>query len=470
MADGGTDTPGAAARELAVRLEALRTASGRSYGALARRAGIGAATLHRYCTGRTVPQEFAPVERIARLCGCGREEAAELYRLWVLADADRRTAGRSGGAAGRSGGAVGRSGGAVAGTGASPAQPPPQAQAREQAQVQADGPPPGSDSAPPPGRSGQQPPGAAEPVPVREPVEGAGGTGPVTAAPAGGARGSAGHPRRGGPGGTGPRRKAPRLRTALLVLSCAVGAALALAIGLRPSAGGAPAPGAPDRAAAGAGADPAGSAGPPPLAWSIDADLWESGCGHTYLLDRAPDGVPPPPVQADAGAWAKRLGAVDGGSTRVGVTVQGTGPATVVLEAVQVRVVERREPRRLRAYRMSSGCGGALTPRLFDVDLDRPRPLARPLPGNDSGSVLPAADLPYTVSRAEPETLLFEGRSVGCDCDWYLEVRWSSGGRSGSVRIDDGGRPFRTSAPAGGAAYAYDYALGSWRPAPASDS
>ncbi|WP_432250557.1 helix-turn-helix domain-containing protein [Streptomyces sanyensis] len=283
MADGGTDTPGAAARELAVRLEALRTASGRSYGALARRAGIGAATLHRYCTGRTVPQEFAPVERIARLCGCGREEAAELYRLWVLADADRRAAGRSGGAA--------------AGTGASAAQPPPQARER------ADGPPPGSGPAPPPGRSGQQAPGAGEPV--REPVGGAAGTGPVTAAPTGGARGPAGHPRRGGPGGTGRRRKALRLRTAVLVLSCAVGAALALAIGLRPSAGGAPGPGAPDRAAAGAGPDPAGSAGPPPLAWSVDADLWESGCGHTYLLDRAPDAVPPPPVQADAGAWAK---------------------------------------------------------------------------------------------------------------------------------------------------------------------
>ncbi|MFJ3929973.1 helix-turn-helix domain-containing protein [Streptomyces sp. NPDC090029] len=453
MAGGGTDAPGAAARELAVRLEALRTASGRSYGALARRAGIGAATLHRYCTGRTVPQEFAPVERIARLCGCGREEAAELYRLWVLADADRRAAGRSGGAA--------------AGTRASStAQSPPRTEARERA----DGPPPGNDPAPSPGRSGEQAPGAAEPEGVQEPVGGAAGTGPVTAAPADNARGPAGHRRRGGPTDTGPRHKALRLRTALLVLFCAVGVALALAIGLRPSAGGTPAPGAPDRAAAGVGSDPAGSAGPPPLAWSVDADLWESGCGHTYLLDRAPDGVPPPPVQADAGAWARRLGAVDGGSTRVGVTVQGTGPATVVLEAVQVRVVERREPRGLRAYRMSSGCGGALTPRLFDVDLDRPRPLARPLPGNDSGRVLPAADLPYTVSRAEPETLLFEGRSVGCDCDWYLEVRWSSDGRSGSVRIDDGGRPFRTSAPVGGAAYAYDYALGSWRPASATDS
>ncbi|MCQ6553394.1 helix-turn-helix domain-containing protein [Streptomyces sp. C10-9-1] len=452
MAGGGTDTPGAAARELAVRLEALRTASGRSYGALARRAGIGAATLHRYCAGRTVPQEFAPVERIARLCGCGREEAAELYRLWVLADADRRAAVRAGGA--------------PAGAGPSPAQPPPEARER------AGGPPPGGEptEAPAAGRSGQQAAGAAEPVPLREPVDGAAATGPVAAAPADGAPGPAGRPRRGGPGRAGPRRKAPRPRTAVLVLSCAVAAALALAIGLRPSAGGAPGPGVPDRAAAGAGPDPAGSAGPPPLTWTVDDDLWESGCGHTYLLDRAPAEVPAPPVQADAGAWAARLGAVDGGSTRVGVTVQGTGPATVVLEAVQVRVVERREPRGLRAYRMDSGCGGALTPRLFDVDLDRPRPLARPLPGNDSGRLLPAADLPYTVSRAEPETLLFEGRSVGCDCDWYLEVRWSSGGRSGTVRIDDGGRPFRTSTPAGGTAYAYDYALGSWRPAPTADS
>ena len=31
------------------------------------------------------------------------------------------------------------------------------------------------------------------------------------------------------------------------------------------------------------------------------------------------------------------------------------------------------------------------------------------------------------------------------DCAWYLELDWSSQGRTGTARIDDHGHPFRTS-------------------------
>lgn len=30
------------------------------------------------------------------------------------------------------------------------------------------------------------------------------------------------------------------------------------------------------------------------------------------------------------------------------------------------------------------------------------------------------------------------------DARWYLELDWSSQGRTGTIRIDDHGRPFRT--------------------------
>ncbi|TXS49917.1 hypothetical protein [Streptomyces sp. t39] len=172
--------------------------------------------------------------------------------------------------------------------------------------------------------------------------------------------------------------------------------------------------------------------------------------------------VPPPPTQADAAPWASALGALHGGETLVRVTVQGTGGQPVVLESMQVRIVQRRIPQALSAYRMSSGCGGALTPRLFEVDLDRSRPVARSVPGNDSGEQIPAVSFPYTVSSSDPEALLVSGRAVACDCDWVLDVGWSSAGRSGTVRIDDGGRPFRTSGVRGGGVYDYDYTSQSW--------
>ncbi|XQE84659.1 helix-turn-helix domain-containing protein [Streptomyces microflavus] len=60
---------GSAREALAERLRELREGSGRTYASLARRIGVSGSTLHRYCTGQTVPAEFAPVERLARLCG-----------------------------------------------------------------------------------------------------------------------------------------------------------------------------------------------------------------------------------------------------------------------------------------------------------------------------------------------------------------------------------------------------------------
>ncbi|MEN8653994.1 helix-turn-helix transcriptional regulator [Streptomyces sp. 21So2-11] len=74
----------------AQRLHEIREGSGRSYGALARRVGVSASTLHRYCSGHAVPMEFAPVERLARLCGCKGEDLIALHRLWVMADTQRR--------------------------------------------------------------------------------------------------------------------------------------------------------------------------------------------------------------------------------------------------------------------------------------------------------------------------------------------------------------------------------------------
>ncbi|MFF1506130.1 hypothetical protein [Streptomyces sp. NPDC058326] len=202
---------------------------------------------------------------------------------------------------------------------------------------------------------------------------------------------------------------------------------------------------------------------PAPLTWTVASHIWKNGCGHTYLVERTP---PPPPEAADARSWAAAQGAVDGGETLVRVSVQGRGAAAVVLQALHVRVVERGAPLPWAAYRMDDGCGGAVTPRRFEVDLDRPRPVARALDGYDAsgqeGRTLPAVSFPYVVSAAEPEELLVSAGAAGCDCRWYLELEWSSEGRSGTVRITDGGRPFRTASVTGGPPFAYDTVSRRW--------
>ncbi|EFG10141.1 Hypothetical protein SCLAV_5068, partial [Streptomyces clavuligerus] len=207
----------------------------------------------------------------------------------------------------------------------------------------------------------------------------------------------------------------------------------------------------------GDGTGPSGpnTGGAAPFTLSVDQHAWQAGCDHTYLVDRAPGSVPPPPAEADARPWADSLGAVHGGETLVRFTVQGRSERAVVLQALRVRVVAWRAPLSHNAFRMDRGCGGSLTERTFAVDLDRPRPVARPVAGADMEREIPAASFPYRVSSDDPEVLLATARTEDCDCDWYLELEWSSGDRSGTTRIDDGGRPFRTSGSRGGAGFVY---------------
>ncbi|MFD8152712.1 helix-turn-helix domain-containing protein [Streptomyces sp. NPDC059720] len=218
---------------------------------------------------------------------------------------------------------------------------------------------------------------------------------------------------------------------------------------------------------------PSGRAGTPsqkgtpaavPLTWSADSQAWQHGCGHDYVVAKPPSEVPPPPVPQDAGTWAASQGAVHAGETLVRLSVQGRTDTAVVLEDLRVRVVGRTTPVKGNAFAMNQGCGGALTPRSFDVDLDKDRPIARAVAGSDAGTPIPAVRMPYRVSARDPEVLLVTAGTRSCDCRWYLELDWSSQGRRGTVRIDDHGRPFRTSALKGLPRYLYDTSARTWAP------
>ncbi|MDX5570595.1 helix-turn-helix transcriptional regulator, partial [Streptomyces sp. ID05-04B] len=76
--------------EFAALLSELKGRTERSYGSLARRLAMNTSTLHRYCAGEAVPQDFAPVERLAEFCGATPEERLELHRRWLRALAARQ--------------------------------------------------------------------------------------------------------------------------------------------------------------------------------------------------------------------------------------------------------------------------------------------------------------------------------------------------------------------------------------------
>ncbi|HET9380325.1 MAG TPA: helix-turn-helix transcriptional regulator [Streptomyces sp.] len=500
--------------KFAALLRRLKERTDRSYGSLARRLHMNTSTLHRYCAGDAVPVDFSPVERFAALCGATAEERLDLHRHWMAAVAARRRprpeqdspTGPGHAAEDPAGGAEDPADGT--------------AWEAEKAAGGVDGAAEGAEHAAEgtAGAAGGAEDAAGGPARAEDAAEDAAGAdaagGPAgaedTAENPAGAEDAAGGPA----GAEVPLRPSPtggspwyrRRRTAGAV---AVSAALLLALGglsalsangsptdgraraavpsgtasAGPSAGSRPsdtprspspgaASGSPSAAGGGAGkpaprdggsrpARPEKATGTP-LTWTADSHVWSGGCGHDYVIGKSPDRVPPPPAPQDAATWAATQAAVHGRETMVRISVQGGSSAAVVLEALRVRVVGRSAPAPGSVYAMEQGCGGSLTPRHFAVDLDKDRPIARPVGGNDAGTPIPAMSMPYRVSAEDPAVLLVTARTAGCDCRWYLELDWSSRGRTGTVRVDDAGRPFRTSAVEGLPRHMYDTSTRAW--------
>lgn len=425
-------------QEFAALLRRLKERTDRSYGSLARRLAMNTSTLHRYCAGDAVPLDFAPVERFAALCGGSAEERMELHRLWLAAVAARQRprtvepaessaalvvpaeadaeAARGSGAAGESE-AEGQGAGEPDAVHVTASAPPPRPWYRRRrflgtaAAVVVALATLGSLSALPSGR------------PASDHVAQA--PDPSSRTTASGLPGRSGSPSP-SPSTTSASPSAKATGTTSAAASHGHGTA---------------------KESAGAGQQKP-SVGTP-LTWSANSQIWEGGCGHDYVIDKPPSQVPPPPLVQDAGTWAATQGAVHGRETKVQISVQGRSSTAVVLEALRVRITGRASPAPGTDYAMDQGCGGGITPRGFDVNLDIDRPIAHAVAGNDTGQTVPAVEFPYRVSATDPEVLLVSATTQTYDCNWYLELDWSSQGRTGTVRIDDHGRPFRTSSVKG---------------------
>ncbi|MFJ1972901.1 helix-turn-helix domain-containing protein [Streptomyces sp. NPDC087903] len=462
----------AAAADFAASLRELKDRSALSYGVLAKRLHMSTSTLHRYCNGDAVPTDYAPVERLARLCGASPGELVALHRRWVLADAMR----------GRKGAAGPEAALPVSGPEAAPAASGLDA-APDSSGVEGVTPRSGAEVAPPPPSSA----GAVIPSDGSDEVPSV--TGPLDEEP---------KPTR--------RPRSVRLAGVAAIAAAAVLGAVVLAVNL-PSGGtdddrggrtvaaasdksGQPddaspsasvTGGSPSASATGKGKDskdeggggarqrasvPASpatgstgdDAGPAvPLTVGAAPYSWESPCSQRYLIDRAPERVSPPPLEQDAAAWVSALGAVASGEQYLTLTVQGTGERTVVVNSLTVRMDGRRAPLAWNDYAMGYpgvGCGGGVPTRSFTVALDAARPAVVPEAGHK--------DFPFKVSQSDPEVFYVKADASAYDVSWRLELAWSSGSRHGILTVDDRGRPFRTSGNNGRPAYEFPLGGSGW--------
>ncbi|MEU6681156.1 helix-turn-helix domain-containing protein [Streptomyces sp. NPDC046925] len=213
----------------------------------------------------------------------------------------------------------------------------------------------------------------------------------------------------------------------------------------------------PSAPAAGGGGEGGGAGGAAPVTVSTQAHYWQDPCGHPYLVDKEPGALSPPPNEQDAPGWASANGAVSARDQTVKLVVQGKGDDTVVLESLNVRVAGTGAPLAWNNYKMGYlgvGCGGNVPKHTFDVNLDASVPRPAPQSGDDN--------FPYKVSASDPEAFYVEATANTRYVRWYLELEWSSGGRSGTVRIDDTGKPFATSGDKSRPVYGYSLDTKKW--------
>lgn len=464
--------------EFSELLGQLKERSGLSYGVLAKRLHTSTSTLHRYINGDAVPTDYAPVERLARLCKATPEELVELHRRWVLADALRRQkatgAGPAEEARTEAAGAVGAAGtgaaGAVAaaGTGANGTRAAEPDTTTEPATTTRHDTTTGHDTTPQAGpaaeaRSEVGPPEPAE-VSVarrRRTVVLAGAA--VVAALVAAALVVNLVPGEGDADRDGKRSVGAASQTTDSAGERRPGASEPSADKSRPASPSASRSGSPTVSPSGAapGSEGAGAAeggaaqdGATEPNVAVNPYKWEGPCSQHYLIDRKPEQVPPPPSEQDARGWVSALGGVAAGQQMLALTVQGTGKATVVLDALHVRVVEKSAPLAFNDFAMGVGCGGGVETTSFTVDLDAGRPATSPKAGQ--------RDFPYKVSESDPEVFYIFADARAHNVSWYLELDWSSGGQKGTVRIDDNGKPFRTSGNVGRPAYNYPLGSSEW--------
>ncbi|MEV6593119.1 helix-turn-helix domain-containing protein [Streptomyces acidicola] len=454
--------------EFSELLGRLKERSGLSYGVLGKRLHTSASTLHRYVNGDAVPTDYAPVERFARVCKATPEELVELHRRWVLADARRGEKAGGGRAAGtEAGGAGTEAGAAEAGSGAegtaSGTTEPGSATETAGAGDKATG--AGNETTEPDAVAesrpeGERRPRTEAPVARRRTVVLAGAgvvAALVSAALVVNLLSGKGDDEEGGKESTGvAASRSVDGSPGASESADAKGSSSSPSTSPSASRKGSPSASASASRSGGGGAAQGGGfedgATAPTVA--VNPYKWDDPCSQHYLVDRQPEQVPPPPGEPDARGWVTALGGVAAGQQMLALTLQGTGKATVVLDEMHVRVVEKSAPLAWNDFAMGVGCGGGVETASFGVNLDAGRPAISPKADQ--------RDFPYKVSESDPEVFYVFADARTHNVSWYLELDWSSGDQQGTVRIDDNGKPFRTSGNVGRPAYNYPLGSSEW--------
>ncbi|MER7568282.1 hypothetical protein ABTZ93_35785 [Streptomyces sp. NPDC097941] len=173
-----------------------------------------------------------------------------------------------------------------------------------------------------------------------------------------------------------------------------------------------------------------------PLTFVADAPSWQ--CGDAVVIPGAISASQMVPGPRPAKG-------VSASKTGLGFTVQGKEGQTVALLGLAVDVISKHEP--LRGSRVPVVCQGDPPNRNLSVNLDQTRPqVVKATPRAGDGGSASDTGWPYTVSGSDPEHFVVQPSTRAHDVTFTLRLKWAWNGKRGELRIDDQGKPFRTTA------------------------
>jgi hypothetical protein len=192
---------------------------------------------------------------------------------------------------------------------------------------------------------------------------------------------------------------------------------------------------------------PGGTPSSSPLTVAVQS--YVDKCGKGWIVPVEPGQlVAVPGAAEDPAPWSRDLGGVPASGLSVVFTIDSPGADKVTLHALRIVVAKRTAA--TRGTHVSYYCGDPAAYRFVAVDLDVDPPKRSFVQNEAFSDFAPAHErrrikFPYVVSNTDPESFEVVGNATRFTVDWWVEVTWSMQGRTGVLKVDDNGAPFRVS-------------------------
>lgn len=186
---------------------------------------------------------------------------------------------------------------------------------------------------------------------------------------------------------------------------------------------------------------------PSPVSYASVEQVHECGTGLFVSGARAASGQIP--MAKDWASFRQANRAAVQSPNDVQVSIQGESSRTITLTRIDVAVERRQRP---AGAVFSNPCGDAIRGRHLAVDLDKQPPAVvsssedpdATVGDVDSFGRSPSKPLrfPWTVSITDPLLLEVVASTKRCYCVWRAEITWRSGGKSGTIDVDNDGKGY----------------------------